>query len=87
MSPKYGIYGSDQLQLAKRLRNMEVSWALGAAYRLLHTYTEKAIASGVLPTNISTTAVPSNKSTFFDELLAFISEQTFTMFTYLKIIS
>uniref|UniRef100_A0A915B289 Uncharacterized protein n=1 Tax=Parascaris univalens TaxID=6257 RepID=A0A915B289_PARUN len=83
----YGLEDNKRIFLAKRLRNMEMSWALGAAYRLLHTHTEKSIAAGVLSTNTSTTAVPSNKSTFVDELLAFISEQTITMFTYLKIIS
>lgn len=91
----YGLDDNKEIFLAKRLRNMEMSWALGAAYDLLHNYMEKAISSGILSTNNSTTAAPQRSSTaapqrsstLTDELLAFISEQTVIVFTYLKMIS
>uniref|UniRef100_A0AC35U3T9 Nucleoside phosphatase GDA1/CD39 n=1 Tax=Rhabditophanes sp. KR3021 TaxID=114890 RepID=A0AC35U3T9_9BILA len=41
----YGLNNEKQIYLAKKLRGMEMSWALGASYNLLKTYFETFVAN------------------------------------------
>jgi len=91
----YGLPDNKELFLAKRLKKMEMSWALGASYHLLNSYhadynvkyTESRRNN---PAPASSSGLPNmtnGNGRIIDEVFEFMTESVTIMLSYFNIIS
>ncbi|VDK46118.1 unnamed protein product [Anisakis simplex] len=85
----YGINEHKELHLVKRLRGMEMSWALGAAHDLLQRYTEREFTSRIQLSNRMKPIITEelDQRTITDVLIEFISKHSFQILTQFSLLS
>lgn len=92
----YGLPDEKELFLAKRLKRMEMSWALGASYHLLNSYhadynikyteSRRNNPAPSRPAGLPNTT-NNNGRPLLDDVFEFMSESVITMLSYFNIIS
>jgi ectonucleoside triphosphate diphosphohydrolase 5/6 len=94
----YGLPDDKELQVSKKLRGMEVSWALGAAYHLLNTYHEDLILKKQMeevppveeePTIFVTPSRQRNvpSQSFFQRLFDYLSDKATMILSFFNLVS
>ncbi|CAD5223556.1 unnamed protein product [Bursaphelenchus okinawaensis] len=83
LSTGYGLQDDVKIHVSKKLKSMEVSWALGAGFHLLNSYHENAKQSYQPYTELYKT----KNATYVTRIYSYLSEKTTDLLVALRIIS
>ncbi|KAE9549264.1 hypothetical protein FO519_007529 [Halicephalobus sp. NKZ332] len=78
LSTGYGISDEKNIHLTKKMRDMEVSWALGAGFHLLNSYHKE---------HFENFKSRNNSSNIFNEVVSYISTKATNVLVFLNLIS
>lgn len=83
----YGLNDGKKIFLAKRLKNMEMSWALGASFKLLHSYHQKTASTENSKRNVPKKSAEGNTISLLKEIFMLVAAHATNVLSFLKLIS